>query len=58
MNPSGSSIIPFNGKFDNFGELPMICQIKTIQIGTYNKCDCLSENLPSSHLPVFGEIPF
>ena len=21
-------------------------------------CDCLSENLPSSHLPVFREIPF
>ena len=21
-------------------------------------CDCLSKNLPSSHLPVFREIPF
>ena len=23
-----------------------------------NICDCLSENRPSSHLPVFQEIPF
>ena len=26
--------------------------------GGYINCDCLSENLPSSHLPVFREIPF
>ena len=24
----------------------------------YEICDCLSENLPSSHLPVFRKIPF
>ena len=33
-----------------------LCQ--TASIGVFRICDCLSENPPSSHLPVFREIPF
>ena len=40
----------------------MIVRLKdgsfVIHIKSGSICDCLSENRPSSHLPVFREIPF
>ena len=44
------------------GRIPNPLQVSIcMRVGSLkfkDKCDCLSENLPSSHFPVIREIPF